>query len=158
MRRFAVIENVKLGKNVRIFGLVNLFGCEIGDGTKIGCFVEIKKNVKIGKNCKIEPFVFIPEGVTVGDGVFIGPHACFTNDKYPRAVNPDGSLKRPEDWICEKTYVENFVSIGAGAVILPGLRIGRNAMVAAGAVVTKDVLPDTVVAGNPAHLIGKVKR
>src|SRR3989344_8013518 len=134
MEKFAIVDAVKRAANVKIFGLVNLYGCEIGENTKIGCFVEIKKGVKIGKNCKIEPFVFIPEGVTIGDGVFIGPHVCFTNDKFPAAVNPDGTLKTEKDWKLVETRVENGASIGAGAVILPGITIGKNAMVGAGAV------------------------
>lgn len=151
MPAYSIIEGVKLGENVKLFGFVNLFGCEIGDGTKIGCFVEIKKGVRVGKNCKIEPFVFIPEGVTIGNGVFIGPHACFTNDKYPAAVNPDGSLKSASDWSLKETIVEDNVSIGAGSVILPGLRIGKAAVIGAGSVVTRDVAPGTTVVGNPAR-------
>lgn len=148
------MDDVK-ASNVKVFGFVNLYGCEIGEGTKIGCFVEIKKGVKIGKNCKIEPFVFIPEGITIGDGVFIGPRVCFTNDKHPRAVNPDGSPKGADDWKCEETFVEEGASIGAGSVILPGLNIGKNAMIGAGSVVTKDVPAGAWVAGNPAKEIEK---
>lgn len=152
MPEFSIVDDVKMGKDVKIFGFVNLFGCEIGDGTKVGCFVEIKKGVRIGKNCKIEPFVFIPEGVTLGDGVFIGPHVCFTNDKYPAAVNPDGSLKSASDWKCLETTVEDRVAIGAGAVILPGIKIGADSLIGAGAVVTRDVPPKCSVIGNPARM------
>lgn len=152
MPEFSIVDDVKMGKDVRIFGFVNLFGCSIGEGTKIGCFVEIKKGVRIGRNCKIEPFVFIPEGVTIGDGVFVGPHVCFTNDKYPAAVNPDGSLKSVSDWKCSETTVEDRVAIGAGAVILPGVRIGADSLIGAGAVVTKDVPPKCCVIGNPARV------
>src|SRR3989338_11321349 len=100
-----IAKDVKLGKNVKIYhaDLVNLYGCGIGDNTKIGSFVEIQKNVRIGKNCKIEAFAFIPEGVTLEDEVFIGPHACFTNDKVPRATTTDGKIKMGEDWKVTKT-------------------------------------------------------
>ncbi len=153
MPEFSIIDDVKLGKDVKIFGFVNLFGCEIGDNTKVGCFVEIKKGAKIGRNCKIEPFVFIPEGIRIGNGVFIGPRVCFTNDKYPAAVNPDGTLKSECDWKCLETVVEDNVSIGAGAVILPGIRIGEKSLIGAGAVVTKDVPPNSKIVGNPARVV-----
>ena len=149
-----ITRDVKLGRGVKIFhrSTVNLYGCSIGSGTKIAAFVEIQKGVRVGKNCKIEPFVFIPEGVTIGDGVFIGPHVCFTNDKYPRAVNTNGSLKQSKDWTVTATLVKNGASIGAGAIILPGVTIGPGAVVGAGSVVTKDVPPGTTVIGNPARL------
>lgn len=152
-------KDVKLGKNVKIyhFDLVNLYGCQIGDNTKIASFVEVQKNVKIGKNCKIEAFAFIPEGVTLEDGVFVGPHACFTNDKLPRATNKDGSLKTEKDWKVTKTLVKKMASIGANATIICGVTIGENSIVGAGSVVIKDVPPDSIVVGNPAKIIGKVK-
>ncbi len=153
-----VASDVKLGKNVKVFHYVNLYGCEIGDNSIVGSYVEIRKTAKIGRNCKIQAFAFIPEGVTIEDGVFIGPHACFVNDKVPRAVNPDGSLKAPEDWTITPTLVKAGASIGANATILCGLTIGRNAMVGAGSVVTKDVPDSTVVVGNPAKAVGKAKR
>jgi acetyltransferase-like isoleucine patch superfamily enzyme len=155
-----VKDDVVLGRDVAIFqpDLVNLYGCEIGDETKIGAFVEIRKGVKIGARCKIQAFAFIPEGVTVEDGVFIGPHVCFTNDRYPAAVNTDGSLKRPEDWKTETTLVRAGASIGANATILCGITIGRHALVAAGAVVIRDVEDYMVVAGNPARVIGDVRK
>lgn len=150
------INNVKLGENVKIFDFVNLYGCTIGDNTKIGTFVEIQKNATIGKNCKISSHTFICEGVHIGDGVFVGHNVTFINDKIPRAVNPDGSLQTEADWKLVETYVKNGASIGSSATIMCGVTIGENAMVGAGAVVTKDVPPNTVVAGVPAKVIKKL--
>lgn len=150
------INNVKLGENVKIFDFVNLYGCTIGDNTKIGTFVEIQKNATIGKNCKISSHTFICEGVHIGDGVFIGHNVTFINDKIPRAVNTDGSLQTEADWKLEETFVKNGASIGSSATILCGVTIGENAIVGAGAVVTKDVPPNTVVAGVPAKVIKKL--
>ena len=149
-------DDVKLGKGAVVFqpDLVNLYGCEIGDETKIGAFVEIRKGVVIGKRCKIQAFAFIPEGVTVEDGVFIGPHVCFTNDLFPRAVNDDGSLQSAADWVTTPTLVKAGASIGANATILCGITIGRSALVGAGAVVTKDVPDFAIVGGNPAKVLG----
>ena len=154
-----MIENVKLGKNVKVYHkeLVNLYGCEIGGNTKIGSFVEIQKNSSVGKNCKVEAFAFIPEGVIIEDGVFVGPHACFTNDKMPRATNKNGSLKTADDWKVTKTIVKKMASIGANATIICGVIIGKNSIVGAGSVVTRDVPDNSIVAGNPAKAIGKVK-
>lgn len=150
------INNVKLGENVKIFDFVNLYGCTIGDNTKIGTFVEIQKNATIGKNCKISSHTFICEGVHIGDGVFVGHNVTFINDKIPRAVNPDGSLQTEADWKLVETFVKNGASIGSSATILCGVTIGENAIVGAGAVVTKDVPPNTVVAGVPAKVIKKL--
>ncbi len=152
-----VIENCRLGKNVTIRDFVNIFGCEIGDNTKVGCFVEIQKTVRIGKNCKIEPFAFIPTGVTIGDGVFIGPHVVFTNDKKPRAANPDGNIKSGADWKVTETVVEDGAAIGANATIVCGVRIGKRAVVGAGAVVTKDVPAGKIVVGCPAKVAGEAE-
>jgi len=151
--------DVKLGENVVIYhpDLVNLYGCEIGDGSKIGAFVEIRKRVKIGCNVKIQAFAFIPEDVTIEDGVFIGPHVCFTNDKYPRAVNADGSLMQAEDWESVPTIVKQQASIGANATVLCGITIGEHAMVGAGAVVTHDVPDFAVFAGVPACVVGDTR-
>ena len=154
-----MIKDAKIGKNVKIYHkeLVNLYGCKIGNNTKIGTFVEIQKNVKIGRNCKIEAFAFIPEGVELEDGVFVGPHACFTNDKLPRATTTDGKLKTGEDWNVSKTFVKRRTSIGANATILCGITIGENCIIGAGSVVTKDVPANSIVVGNPAKVIGKVR-
>ena len=153
------ITDVKLGKNVKVFHeqLVNLYGCEIGDNTKVAAFVEIQRGVRIGKNCKIEPFAFIPSGVIIEDGSFIGPHVCFTNDKMPRASNKDGTLKTSSDWKMTETIVKKRSSIGANATIICGTVIGENSLVGAGSVVTKNVPANSIVAGNPAKVIGKVK-
>jgi len=151
-----IAPDVKLGKDVRIYGFVNLYGCEIGDGSKIGAFVEIQKNVKVGKNCKISSHTFVCEGVEIEDNVFVGHGVMFINDKYPRAANQDGSLQTEADWKVVQTFVRKGASIGSGATILCGVSIGEGAIVGAGAVVTKDVLPGTVVAGVPARMIRRV--
>lgn len=153
-----IADNVILGENVTIHhpDLVNLYGCQIGDGTSVAAFVEIQKGVTVGKNVKIQPFAFIPEGVHIDDEVFVGPHACFTNDRYPRAANADGSPKGRADWKLEETIVEKGASIGANATILCGLTIGERAVVAAGALVLEDVPAGKIVAGVPAKLVGEV--
>jgi acetyltransferase-like isoleucine patch superfamily enzyme len=153
-----IASDVRLGEGVVIYHpeLVNLYGCEIGDGCKIGAFVEIRR-VTIGRNVKVQPFVFIPEGVTIEDGVFIGPHVCFTNDKYPRATNPDGSLMAADDWGIVPTWVRQGASIGANATIVCGVTIGEQAIVGAGAVVTRDVPAYAIVAGVPARVVGDVR-
>jgi acetyltransferase-like isoleucine patch superfamily enzyme len=154
-----IASDVRLGENVTVYhpNLVNLYGCEIGAGSKIGAFVEIRRDVKIGSNVKIQAFAFIPEGVTIADGVFIGPHVCFTNDKYPMAVNPDGSLLSNDDWETIPTTVLEGANIGANATIVCGVTIGEHALVGAGAVVTKDVPPYAIVAGVPAKVTGDIR-
>jgi acetyltransferase-like isoleucine patch superfamily enzyme len=151
-----IAADVKLGPNVSIPqpALVNLYGCQIGEGTRIGAFVEVQRGAVIGANCKISSHSFVCAGVTIGDGVFIGHGVMFTNDRYPRAVNEDGSLQTDADWELIPTQVERHVSIGTNATILPGVRIGEGALVGAGAVVTKDVPPYSVVAGVPAQVMG----
>ena len=157
MKFASIADDVKLGKDVKIFNFVNLYGCEIGDNTKIGTFVEIQKGATIGKNCKISTHTFICEGVHIKDNCFIGHNVTFINDKHPRATNPDGSLQSEADWKCIPTYVQKGVSIGSSATILCGITIGEGAMVGAGAVVTKDVPPFTIVAGVPAKVVKKLK-
>jgi UDP-2-acetamido-3-amino-2,3-dideoxy-glucuronate N-acetyltransferase len=148
-----IASDVKLGTGVKIFDFVNLYGCAIGDRTKIGTFVEIQKGAVIGSDCKISSHSFICEGVTIEDRVFIGHNVVFINDRFPRATNPDGDLQTEDDWAVQKTLVQRGASIGSGSVILCNVTIGENAIVGAGSVVTKDVPPDAVVAGNPARIL-----
>ena len=147
------IRNVKVGKDIIIYDFVNLYDCCIGSGTKIGAFVEIQGGAEVGANCKIESHSFICKGVHIVNDVFIGHEVCFTNVMYPRATNKSGRLQTEEDWKLEETYVKDGASIGTGATILCGITIGENALIGAGAVVTKDVPPGAIVAGNPAHII-----
>lgn len=147
------LKNVQVGTNVRIFDFVNAYGCSIGDGSKVGAFVEIQKGASIGRNCKISSHTFICEGVHIGDGVFVGHNVSFINDLYPRSVNPDGSMQTEADWKVVETFVEEGASIGTSATIVGGVRIGAGALVGAGSVVTRDVPPRSVVAGNPAKVI-----
>lgn len=151
-------DRTRLGRDVRIphAGLVNLYGCEIGDESRIGTFVEIQKDVRVGARCKISSHSFLCSGVTLEDEVFIGHGVMFTNDRHPRATRPDGQLQGEADWTCLPTLVRRRASIGSNATILPGIVIGRNAMVAAGAVVTADVPDNAVVAGVPARVVGEV--
>ena len=149
------INNVKLGKDVKIFDFVNLYGCSIGDNSKIGTFVEIQKNATVGQNCKISTHTFICEGVHIGNNVFVGHNVTFINDKYPRATNPDGSLQTEADWKLVETFVQDGASIGSSSTIMCGVTIGEKAIVGAGAVVTKDVPAGAIVAGVPAKIIRK---
>lgn len=151
------INNVKLGKDVKIYDFVNLYGCSIGDYSKVGTFVEIQKNATIGKNCKISSHTFICEGVHIEDNVFVGHNVTFINDKYPRSTNNDGSLQTESDWSVVETFVKKGASIGSSSTILCGVTIGENAIVGAGAVVTKDVPPYTIVAGIPAKIIKEIE-
>jgi UDP-2-acetamido-3-amino-2,3-dideoxy-glucuronate N-acetyltransferase len=149
--QFCVIApDVKLGRDVTIHNFVNLYGCEIGDGTRLGSFVEVQKGVRIGRNCKISSHSFICEGVQIEDEVFIGHGVIFINDKYPRATTESGVLQTDKDWNVVRTVVKRGASIGSGATILCGVTIGEHAIVGAGAVVAKDVSPNSRVAGNPA--------
>lgn len=151
--------DVALGKDVVIFQreLVNLYGCSIGDGTRVGAFVEIQREADIGRNCKISSHSFICSGVRVEDGVFIGHGVMFVNDRYPAAVNQDGSLQGAADWQCVPTLVRRRASVGSNATILCGVTIGEQALVGAGAVVTRDVPDFAIVAGVPAKQIGDVR-
>ena len=149
----SIAPDVKLGSNVKLSKFINLYGCEIGDETKIGAFVEIQKNATVGRRCKISSHTFICEGVTIEDNVFVGHGVVFINDSYPRATAESGTLQTEQDWVVERTVVKTGASIGSGATILSKITIGERAIVGAGSVVTKDVPPDTIVAGNPARVL-----
>jgi UDP-2-acetamido-3-amino-2,3-dideoxy-glucuronate N-acetyltransferase len=151
-----IAPDVKLGQNVKIYDFTNLYGCEIGDNTKIGTFVEVQKGAKIGKNCKVSSHSFICEGVTIEDDVFIGHNVTFINDLYPRATTGNGALQTDQDWVCVSTHVGKGASIGSSSTLLCGIKIGSNAIVGAGSVVTKDVPENTIVAGNPAKILRNI--
>lgn len=152
----SITEDVRLGEGVKLANFINLYGCSIDENTKIGTFVEIQKNAKVGKNCKIQSHTFICEGVTIEDNVFIGHGVTFINDKYPRATSADGSLQTEKDWNVQSTLVKKGASIGSGATILCNVVIGEHSIVGAGSVVTRDVLPHTIVAGNPARIVKEI--
>lgn len=151
----SISADVKLGRDVKLGKFINLYGCEIGDETKLGAFVEIQKNATIGRRCKISSHTFICEGVSIEDEVFIGHGVTFTNDTYPRATT-GGALQTAGDWKVEPTLVKKGASIGSGATILCNLVIGEHAIVGAGAVVTRNVPPGAVVAGNPARVLRSI--
>ena len=150
------LNDVKLGDDVKIYSFVNAYGCEIGDESRVGAFVEIQKGVSVGKRCKVSSHSFLCEGVTVEDNVFIGHGVMFTNDKFPRATNPDGSPQSEEDWTVVPITIRRGASIGSNATILAGVTVGENAIVGAGSVVTRDVEAGTVVAGVPAKYLRHV--
>jgi len=154
-----ISNDVKLGTNVRLSKFINLYGCEIGDETKIGAFVEIQKNATVGKRCKISSHTFICEGVFIEDNVFIGHGVTFINDSFPRATTLEvGNLQTEADWKVERTVIKKGASIGSGATVLSNTNIGENAIVGAGSVVTKDVPPNAVVAGNPAKILRYIEQ
>jgi len=148
-----ISDDVVMGENVRLGGFVNLYGCSIGDDCTIGTFVEIQCNVHIGRMVKVQSHTFICSGVRVEDEAFIGHGVMFINDLFPRATTADGKRQGPEDWTCTPTLVGRRASIGSNATILCGVTIGEEAIVGAGSVVTRDVPPRTIVAGNPARII-----
>ena len=150
-----IAADVILGRNVVIPHpeLVNLYGCRIGDGCKIASFVEIQRGVVLGKNVKVEAFAFIPTGVTIEDGAFIGPHVCFTNDRYPKAVSDDGKPLGPDDWQVVPTLVKRGAAIGANVTIVCGVTIGEAAMVGAGSTITRDVPEHSLVVGSPGRVV-----
>lgn len=154
-----VAEDVQLGPGVVIHdpALVNLYGCVIGAESTVGPFVEIQRGVRIGARCKISSHSFLCTGVTLEDGVFVGHGVMFTNDLTPRATTPGGALQRPGDWTLIETVVRRGASLGTHATILAGVTVGEGALVAAGAVVTRDVPPFAIVAGVPARVIGDVR-
>lgn len=145
------LNDVVFGDDVVVHPFTNLYGCSIGSRTRIGPFVEVQRGAKIGADCKIQSHTFICDGVRIEDRAFIGHGVTFVNDKFPHATRADGALQTEADWKLLTTLVERGASIGSGATILGGLRIGRDAAVGAGAVVTRDVAPGEVVAGNPAR-------
>jgi acetyltransferase-like isoleucine patch superfamily enzyme len=154
----AISPDVKLGRGVKLSKFINLYGCKVGDESKIGAFVEIQKNATVGKCCKISSHTFICEGVTIEDNVFVGHGVMFINDRYPRATAADGNLQTEADWKVERTVVKKGSSIGSGATILSNISVGENAIVGAGSVVTKDVPPNCVVAGNPAKVLRHIEQ
>jgi acetyltransferase-like isoleucine patch superfamily enzyme len=156
MNYSCIADDVKLGANVKLAPFINLYGCSIGEHTKIGTFVEVQKNACIGRYCKIQSHTFICEGVTIEDAVFVGHGVTFINDKYPRATNGDAALQTELDWTVVPTIVKRGATIGSGATILCNVTIGERAIIGSGSVVTRDVPPDTIVAGNPARIIRRL--
>ena len=150
---FRLIEGVAFGEDVTVGPFVNLSGCSIGDHTRIGPFVEIQTGATIGSRCKIQSHTFVCEGVTIEDEVFVGHGVVFVNDKYPRSTRPGGALQTDEDWTLMPTTVARGASLGSGAIVLGGIRVGEGAIVGAGAVVTSDVPAGAVVAGTPARAL-----
>jgi acetyltransferase-like isoleucine patch superfamily enzyme len=148
-----ISEDVQLGLGVTLSKFINLYGCVVGDGTKIGAFVEIQKNANVGKNCKISSHTFICEGVVIEDNVFVGHGVTFINDTYPRAVSSEGRLQTEADWTVERTIIKRGASLGSGCTVLSNVCVGENAIVGAGSVVTKDIPPNSIVAGNPARVL-----
>ena len=153
----AIAPDVKLGNHVKLSKFVNLYGCEIGDDTKIGAFVEIQKNARIGQRCKISSHTFICEGVIIEDNVFIGHGVTFINDSYPRATTAEGQIQTEKDWRVEATLIKRGASIGSGSTILSNVTVGENAIVGAGSVVTRNVPPNMIVAGNPARVLRPIE-
>ena len=150
--KYSIIgENVKIGEGSKIWHFCNLYGCEIGKNTQIGSYCEIKKDAKIGDNCRLQARIFIPEGTQIGNNVFIGPGVIFLNDKYPNAKKAINGT-----WNLEEVVVEDDVSIGGGAIILPGVKIQRGAFIGAGSIITRNVPPYSVMYKNPAREMGKV--
>ena len=152
-----IASSVILGENVSLQDFINLYGCRIGDNTKIGPFVEIQKNVTVGRNCKIQSHSFLCEGVSIEDEAFIGHGVMFINDRFPRSATASGALQSEADWKVIPTVIKKGASIGSNATILCGVTVGEGAIVGAGSVVTKDVPPRTIVAGNPARVIRKIE-
>ena len=148
-----VSEDVQLGQRVRLSNFVNLYGCEIGDDTRVGAFVEVQRDARIGKRCKISSHTFICSGVTIEDEVFIGHNVVFINDRAPRATNLDGSAQSEKDWLLEQTLIRSRASVGSAAIIMCGVEVGEGAMIGAGALVTRNVPPNCVVAGSPARIL-----
>jgi acetyltransferase-like isoleucine patch superfamily enzyme len=149
---YRLIDDVAFGEGVVVGPFTNLYGCRIGDETRIGPFVEIQRGASIGARCKVQSHTFVCDGVEIGDEVFVGHGVVFINDKFPRATTDEGSLQTGEHWELLPTVVEHRASLGSGAIVLGGVRIGEGAIVGAGAVVTRDVAPGETVAGVPARV------
>jgi acetyltransferase-like isoleucine patch superfamily enzyme len=152
-----VNEHVYIGKDSKIWRYCNVYGTKaepviIGDNVQIGGNSEIKPGVKIKNNCRIQYGLFAPEGITINENVFIGPRVTFTNDKYPDIVK---TLKGTWDRL--ETIVDSYVSIGAGAVIIPGVKIGKYAQIGAGTIVTKNIDDYAIIAGNPGKKVGDIR-
>lgn len=150
---YRLIDDVQFGENVVVYPFTNLYGCKIGDNTRIGPYVEIQRGATIGANCKIQSHTFICDGVAIEDEVFVGHGVMFINDKRPRATAENGSLQTGDDWKLLRTVVEERASIGSGVVVLGGVRVGRGALIGAGAVVSRDVPAGETVAGVPARTL-----
>ena len=155
---YRLIDSVSFGGEVIVHAFTNLYGCEIGARTRIGPFVEIQRGVSLGPDCKVQSHTFICTGVRIGTGVFIGHGVIFINDKHPRATNEEGRLQADEDWELLETVVESGASVGSGAVVLGGVRIGEGATIGAGAVVAHDVAAGETVVGSSARAFGTLSQ
>lgn len=152
---YRLISDASFGRDVVVHSFANLYGCTIGDLTRIGTYVEIQRGARIGARCKIQSHTFVCDGVSIEDGVFVGHGVMFINDKAPRALNAAGEFQSEDEWQLQRTTVRAGAAIGSGAVILGGVEIGENALVGAGAVVTRDVPPGATVAGSPARVLNR---
>jgi UDP-2-acetamido-3-amino-2,3-dideoxy-glucuronate N-acetyltransferase len=154
---YRLISDVEFGEGVVVQSFTNLYGCRIGDETRVGPFVEIQRGASVGARCKVQSHAFVCDGVTIEDEVFVGHGVIFINDRNPAATTADGVLQSEADWALQRTVVEQRASLGSGAVVLGGVRIGAGALVGAGAVVTRDVPPGAVVAGSPARELAQAR-
>lgn len=153
MTNQVIADDVELAEGVKVFHFVNMYGCKVGKNSRIGSFVEVQKGVRIGANCKISSHTFICEGVEIEDEVFVGHNVSFINDPVPKAADNGGKLLTDGEWQCIPTRVCRGASVGTSVTVLCGVTIGENALVGAGAVVTKDVPANAVVAGVPARVL-----